>query len=861
MTKPHIARRSFTEAGHNPELELAQEFVSHTDKCIFLTGKAGTGKTTFLRQLKAQPPKRLAVVAPTGVAAINAGGQTIHSLFQLPFGPIVPGAKKDKRAFRRLSRKKAKLLRAIDLLIIDEISMVRADVLDGIDEVLRRYRTPYKPFGGVQLLMIGDLHQLPPVVKDEDWHLLRDYYDTPFFFSSRALQQTSPITVQLKHIYRQSDDTFIRLLNKVRNNKLDEPVLHQLNSRYRPVDELPDQDSYITLTTHNYSAQNINAEQLAALPEKEHRYEAEIKGDFPAHAYPADEDLRLKVGAQVMFIKNDNSADRRYYNGKIGKITDIDEEKGIRVQCPGDDFQITVNKEEWQNRKYKLNESAKEVEEDVVGTFTQYPLRLAWAITIHKSQGLTFERVILDAQAAFAHGQVYVALSRCKTFEGIVLRSRIKLSSVRTDAKVQRFSEEAERNAPDEEQLLESKIAFQRSLLQELFDFRLLKKRFERVQRVLLEHEHKLLPGALEPFQPIMDFAEQELYPVARRFQGQLQQYFKEGGLPVEHQGLQDRVKQAAAWFAGQLQNGCMKPLEGVNVETDNQKVESEVAEALEQLREEAFTKRKALLQTESGFSPNRLTKVKTDAALDYQQEQAKRSKPDTPKLSPDTVAHPELFQRLAAWRRAKGEERGVPLFQILPNKSFLDIAQILPDSFERLQQAYGIGKKRMEQYGEELLAIVTAYCEETGAKPEPAAVRVRAPKRKAPTSNTREKTLALYRAGKSIPEIAKERGFVKTTIEGHIADLIEQGELSATEFLTPQVIQTIKQQAHSMSDFSLKELHQHFEGAYTYGQLRIALAEPDKGGKYGGVEQYFNGKPPVDLLAGVKKVEPLNGE
>lgn len=220
MTQPHFARRSSTKAGHNPELELAREFVCHTNQCIFLTGKAGTGKTTFLRKLKAQPPKRLAVVAPTGVAAINAGGQTIHSLFQLPFGPIVPGNKRGQQPFRRLSRKKARLLRALDLLIIDEISMVRADVLDGIDEVLRRYRTPYQPFGGVQLLMIGDLHQLPPVVKDEEWSLLRSHYDTPFFFSSKALQQAEPLTVQLKHIYRQSDDTFIQLLNKVRNNQL-----------------------------------------------------------------------------------------------------------------------------------------------------------------------------------------------------------------------------------------------------------------------------------------------------------------------------------------------------------------------------------------------------------------------------------------------------------------------------------------------------------------------------------------------------------------------------------------------------------------------------------------------------------------
>jgi hypothetical protein len=826
MAKSHFARPSSTKAGHNPELELAREFVIHTNKCIFLTGKAGTGKTTFLKTLKAKPPKRLAVVAPTGVAAINAGGQTIHSLFQLPFGPIVPGNKRDNRLFRRLSRKKARLLRALDLLIIDEISMVRADVLDGIDEVLRRYRTPYQPFGGVQLLMIGDLHQLPPVVKDEEWELLRRHYDTPFFFSSKALQQTEPVTVQLRHIYRQSDDTFIQLLNKVRNNQIDENVLETLNSRHQPLEQLPDKDDYITLTTHNYSANTINAEQLSALPGKAHQFRAEISGDFPAHAYPADEALHLKVGAQVMFIKNDNSADRKYYNGKIGKVIAIDEDEGITVKCPGDESDITVRLEEWHNRKYKLNERVKEVEENIVGTFTQYPLRLAWAITIHKSQGLTFERVILDAQAAFAHGQVYVALSRCKTFEGIVLRSRIRSSSVRTDTKVQQFSDEAERNAPDESKLQEAKVAFQQSMLLELFDFRTLKKRMQRAQRVLLEHEHKLLPGAVEPFQEIWTFAEQKLYPVGQRFQAQLQGFFREGGMPAENEALQDRTKQAAAWFASQLKAAVLEPLKGIRVETDNQKTEEALQEAMEQLQEEVFIKLKGLTRTASGFSPTDLLRAKTDAMLDFKQQPSAPAAPTTPKLSKEKVPHPELLQQLIEWRRAEGNTQSLPLFRVLPNQALYHISTHLPNTPELLKRSYGIGKRRLEQYGTDLLRIVQDYCNRQGVEPSPVA---NTPLDKKPAgTGTKKETLTRYQKGMTIEEIARERNLAVSTIEGHIAYFIQQGVLSATSFLKAESIAAIQEKAREMKALNLNTLYRQFAGAYSYGLLKMALAQPN---------------------------------
>ena len=402
----------------NPQLELAINFVQFTNKNLFLTGKAGTGKTTFLHNLKKSSLKRMAVVAPTGVAAINAGGVTIHSFFQLPFVPYVPGSNGAQQQ-RRFQRDKINLIKSLDLLVIDEISMVRADTLDNIDEVLRRLRNPAKPFGGVQLLMIGDLHQLSPVVKDEDWKILKEHYSSLYFFNSKALHKTSHVTIELKHIYRQSDSFFIDLLNRVRENRIDADVLASLNQRYIHNFKPADDEGYITLTTHNATAQEINENKLAEIKLKSQRFKATIEGEFPEFAYPTALDLEVKIGAQVMFIKNDPSREKLFYNGKIGNVTRIDNQV-IYVKCSSDSMEIAVEPLEWNNISYELNAETKEVTENIIGRFIQHPLKLAWAITIHKSQGLTFEKAIIDANAAFAHGQVYVALSRCKSFEGLV---------------------------------------------------------------------------------------------------------------------------------------------------------------------------------------------------------------------------------------------------------------------------------------------------------------------------------------------------------------------------------------------------------------------------------------------------------
>mgnify|MGYP002969971715 FL=1 len=406
----------------NEESILAWNIIEKTNANLFLTGKAGTGKTTFLKRLKELSPKRMIVLAPTGIAAINAGGMTIHSFFQLPFSPYVPGTTfgcgEQKRY--QFSKLKRNIIRSIDLLVIDEISMVRSDLLDAVDSVLRQYRKRHDlPFGGVQLLMIGDLQQLAPVVTPQEEHLLGQHYDTPFFFSSNALKQVGYLTIELKKVYRQQDEQFISLLNQIRENKASEATLQALNQRYIPNFVPPKEGNYIRLTTHNAPAQYINEQQLAALPAQSFSFTADIEGDFPETSYPADFKLTLKPGAQVMFIKNDPQ--HRFYNGMIGEVigvrTDEDGSKiTVRSKDSGEEFDL--EKMEWTNAKYTLNEKTKEIEETVEGKFMQYPLRLAWAITIHKSQGLTFEHAIIDASHSFTHGQTYVALSRCKTLEG-----------------------------------------------------------------------------------------------------------------------------------------------------------------------------------------------------------------------------------------------------------------------------------------------------------------------------------------------------------------------------------------------------------------------------------------------------------
>lgn len=533
----------------NIELNTAWEFVEKTGKSVFLTGKAGTGKTTFLKRVVEESKKKVVVVAPTGIAAINAGGVTIHSFFQLPLHPFIPGMKiESKFAF---SKEKRSIIKTIDILIIDEISMVRSDLLDAIDSVLRRFRNRHKPFGGVQLLMIGDLQQLSPVVTDEDVQFLSQYYPSPYFFGSHALARTDYVTIELKEVYRQQDAVFISMLNAVRGGHPSIEVIRALNSRYCPGFVPPPDEGYIRLTTHNHIADEYNSRQLSLIDDQAHSFEAEVSGNFPESSYPVDFRLELKAGAQVMFVKNDPSSDKRYYNGKIGIVTDFYEEY-IMVQCPGEDEKIAVEPLEWENSRYVINEQTQEMESEVIGIFRQYPLRLAWAITIHKSQGLTFDKAIIDAASAFASGQVYVALSRCRTLEGMVLATPLRQDAVITDLRVEDYIEGQEAAAVRSLSRLDSiKEEYYKELLGELFDFNELASLQKRMLGVCKDFPSGSVVGLAQKHNDILNDLGEMVVPVGIKWQKIIAQK------PFE--------EIVSSEFRLRIRNGCSYFLEQIN--------------------------------------------------------------------------------------------------------------------------------------------------------------------------------------------------------------------------------------------------------------------------------------------------------
>lgn len=523
---------------------LAEQFAMHTNRPLFITGKAGTGKTTFLRKLREQSPKNMAVVAPTGVAAINAGGMTIHSLFQLPVRTLIPTAQSYKQLFaeQRLTQRKRNLLYHLEMLVIDEISMVRADVLDAIDTMLRRYKyRKDQPFGGVQLVMIGDLFQLSPVVtKGEDEDAMKKYYEGPYFFQAKVMKELQPIYVELDHVFRQQDQTFVNLLNEVRENQLTKQGRTLLNARYNPRFKNTDEDFHITLTTHNRLADELNEREMNRLPDEPHVFEADIKKDFPPNIYPTEEILTLKIGARVMFVRNDDQKPRRFYNGKIGVITDIDDGK-IFVRCDNGD--IEVNRMVWDNIRYREDEKTGKIEEEVLGSFVQYPLRLAWAVTIHKSQGLTFDKVIIDAARAFAAGQVYVALSRCRTLEGIVLSTPLDYVELDNDPSVLRYTDSQPSVETVNQALPKARKEYEVQLFSALFDFHRTLSLVDQMRKVAakaVSFNEKTLPW-LEELQPIFS----DWQGVAEKFRPQLTKLLLHG----EKTMLRGRLQAACQYF------------------------------------------------------------------------------------------------------------------------------------------------------------------------------------------------------------------------------------------------------------------------------------------------------------------------
>jgi len=556
----------------NNNFKLAYDFVNQTNCSLYLTGKAGTGKTTFLKYVKSNSSKNLVIVAPTGVAAINAGGVTMHSFFQLPFGPYLPDMQTgfgmnegvvDKNALfknLKLNSTKRKLIEELQLLIIDEVSMLRSDTLDSIDTILKAFRKSRKPFGGVQILFIGDLYQLPPVVKDSEKALLDRHYNSPFFFDANVLKETPLVYIELKKIYRQNEQSFIDLLNKLRHNELEEEDFNTLNKRYDPGFAGKDKN-YITLTTHNHKADVINTEELRKIDSKPQTFKGSIKGDFSDKQLPTDLQLQLKVGAQVMFVKNDSSPDKKYYNGKIVVISKIEEDE-IYVRFPETNDELKVSAETWENVNYALNKETNHIDEKVIGEFCQVPLRLAWAITIHKSQGLTFEKAIIDAGQSFAPGQVYVALSRCTSLEGVVLHSRITEHALHTEDRIAVFASNESNEKVLKQQLQQEQFKYQSSRMISMFQWeRILDSLYELEEATLLSKQLPESEKAIELVRKLLEKAIEQKN-IADKFIAQLETILNDIAFTGNMTLLKERVKKGIGYFVKSLYEEIDQPLQ-----------------------------------------------------------------------------------------------------------------------------------------------------------------------------------------------------------------------------------------------------------------------------------------------------------
>ena len=806
----------------NKELELAWEFVNNTNRTIFLTGKAGTGKTTFLHRLKMSSLKRLVVVAPTGVAAINAKGVTIHSFFQMPFGPILPDTDLNGGGGfnRKFSKNKINIIKSMDLLVIDEISMVRADLLDGIDRTLRRFRNRNKVFGGVQVLMIGDLQQLSPVIKDNEWHLLKHVYSNGFFFSSQAYQACDAVTIELKHIYRQENPKFIEILNEVRNNILSETAAAELNKRYIP-DFVPQPDAgYISLTTHNNKADATNNSELDKLQTKTVTYNAKIEGKFPEFSYPNTDSLKLKVGAQVMFIKNDSSPEKRYFNGKIGKVIHLDKDEVV-VHCPDDEFNINTSPEIWENINYTINAETKAISEEKIGAFTQMPLRLAWAITIHKSQGLTFEKAIIDAQGAFAHGQTYVALSRCKSLEGLVLKNKIDSSQIISDSNVISFNKNAEQNEPDAAILMRSQKMFQLDLIAEIFDFYQFLYPVNRVLDIFYKNR-SVIEGVIEaPFLTIKDTVTNFL-KVSTGFQAQLNQLADEEVLPEKNELIQDRFKKAITYFKTETEAQIVLALKTFNFTTDNKTIGSDIAKNIDAIEEFFEAKLLYFKGLQNGFTTIDFLELRAKAVF-ISKESPKKPR----KMVVSGTANLELFELLRILRNDIADENDLVHYQVFTQKALYEMCETLPVSKKELLKINGMGKVRVDKYGDAILDVIKSYCEENDIEVDAENIdfEVEKPK-KVKVNNSKELSLELFKSGKSIEEIAMERDFVASTIFGHLTSFIDSGEVKVSDLMPLEHYEALKEIIPQTTFEGLSDLKLQLDEKYSYEELRLVIKE-----------------------------------
>ena len=741
----------------NELLETAARFVNNTNANIFLTGKAGTGKTTFLHELAKKTHKRFVIVAPTGIAALNAKGVTIHSQFLLPLGTFLPvrdpsGEHSDgARVFTQytLARKhplnaaRKEVLRDIDLLIIDEVSMLRADVLDAIDYRLKSAKRNYnEAFGGVQVLMIGDLYQLPPVVKDHEWSILRNHYQSSFFFDTLALKESGFVYIELEKIFRQQDDIFIRILNNLRNNIATQDDIAELNKHYQenvnnnPIPEV------VTLTTHNYRADDINRSALNAIEKKAYTYSAKIEGDFPESMYPVETELQLKVGAQVMFIKNDSS-EGKYFNGKLATIKDLDG-LSITVELHGEKEDFVLRQEKWENKKYTVDSKSKELEEEIVGSFMQFPIKLAWAITVHKSQGLTFEKAVIDVGKAFAPGQVYVALSRLRSLDGLILGTRVNPRVISSDAQVIDFSKRKDTQTDLGELLSKGQRDYLYHLVESAFDFsaivsQLAQRNSDKLSKT--EFEDESMRSALQNIESRFTKEKENTERFRRQLFGLIQQ--------AEPTHLIERIEKGSVYYAKLFESSLT----------------------------ELFTHIEKVKQC---------TKTKTYLNFLFEIDQL-------------LMKHFMEVNTLS-----------------YITKSVLDGTKI-----DKSSDAHATVKT----FRQKLLADSEAFAEDKASSSKLKTGKKRKGTAKKVKGETYKVSLELFKEDWTIEQITEKRGMSESTIEGHAAKLISDGDLELSHFMNEDISKEISKAIAASDGKGIGSVVASFNGKFTFGQVRMVLA------------------------------------
>ena len=683
----------------------------NTDTTLFVTRRAGTGKTTLLRYVAESSQKNTVVVAPTGIAAINAGGVTIHSFFKLPFAPFIPSVIEAKKliAGQKMRAEFRSVIRSVDMIIIDEVSMLRADILDAIDVVLRHYRNSKFPFGGVQMVFFGDMYQLPPVCVNDEWFILKDYYTTPYFFSAKVFEKQEIVCLELDKIFRQRDEDFVEILNQVRNNNISKENFNRLNDRYNPDFDLENNQDFVVLTTHNAVSDDINESRLIDIDSKTFIFDAAIKGDFPEYLYPVEQQIVLKKGARVMFTANDHiNPERLYYNGKMGTVVEL-EDNNVYVTCDGEDDPIQVNYETWENNTFSYNRKENSVDVKTIGTFTQLPLRLAWAITIHKSQGLTFQKVAIDAANSFTSGQVYVALSRCTSLDGIVLLSPINRDSIMVDSRIQRFS----KNNFNEDLLPDFVNRKKRdtlcNMLIKLFSFNLLEVAVLDLKGYVTEFRADFSDYTPQMVENILSIV-QDLSDVGTRFAVQLRKITNANDFSL----LNSRVNDAKKYFLQRLET-LKKAMDITNVSTKKKERANKFSKFLNEVNKNLQETLFFLKNLDDDISVEQFYMLRHEFVVEkvnynvYEEE-----KEDANEQTVDSELIAVIYSKLMAWRNNLAKELDIPSYLIFKKDTIMEMAQKMPDTKDKLLKINGVGKVKAGKYGQECIDIIKSVTTHT---------------------------------------------------------------------------------------------------------------------------------------------------